>query len=213
MSKPLLILGARKFALEVADVASEIPGFTLAGFVENIDPARCLDKLEGLPVHWVDDLAGLAATHWAVCAFGSTTRRGFIEQAAAHGIRFATLVHPAARVSAKSSVGEGSLIWPGAVVSAYAVIGRHVLVNRGALIGHHTELGDGITVGPGANIAGACRISAGSYIGMGSVIVDYVRVGEGAVVAAGAVVTRDVADHVMVAGSPAMVVKTGVDGL
>ncbi|MCL4795434.1 MAG: acetyltransferase [Bryobacteraceae bacterium] len=213
MSKPLLILGARKFALEVADVASEIPGFTLAGFVENTDPARCIEKLEGLPVHWVDDLAGLAATHLAVCAFGSTARRGFIEQALAHGMRFATLIHPAARVSAKSRVGEGSVIWPGVVVGAYAAIGRHVLVNRGALIGHHTELDDGITVGPGANIAGACHIGAGSYMGMGSVIVDYVRTGEGVVVAAGAVVTRDIADHVMVAGSPAMVVKTGVDGL
>ncbi len=213
MSKPLLILGARKFALEVADVVSEIPGVKLAGFVENTDPARCLEKLEGLPVYWVDDLAGFAATHCAVCAFGSTTRRGFIEQAAAAGMPFATLIHPAALVSEKSSAGEGSVIWPGVVVGAYTVIGRHVLVNRGALIGHHTELEDGITVGPGANIAGACHIGAGSYIGMGAVVVDYVRVGEGAVVAAGAVVTREVARHVMVAGSPAIVVKTGVDGL
>ncbi|MCC7341180.1 MAG: acetyltransferase [Bryobacterales bacterium] len=212
MSEPLLILGARRFALEVADIVSEIDGFHLAGFVENTDPERCREPLEGLPVHWVDDLASMANTHWAVCAFGSTTRRGFIDQAKAAGMRFATLIHPAARFSSKSSAGPGTLIWPGVVVSAYTVLGAHVLVNRGALIGHHTELGDGITVGPGANIAGACSIGSGSYIGMGSVIVDSMRIGQGAVVAAGAVVTREVPPNVMVAGSPAVVVKQGVDG-
>ncbi|MCC6262357.1 MAG: acetyltransferase [Bryobacterales bacterium] len=212
MSEPLLILGARRFALEVADIVSEIDGVHLAGFVENIDPERCREPLEGLPVHWVDELASMAKTHWAVCAFGSTTRRGFIEQAAGMGMRFATLIHPAARFSRKSSAGPGTLIWPGVVVSAYTAIGAHVLVNRGAMIGHHTELGDGITVGPGANIAGACSIGSGSYVGMGAVVVDSMRIGSGAVVAAGAVVTREVPPNVMVAGSPAIVVKQGVDG-
>ena len=212
MSEPLLILGARRFALEVADLVSEIDGYHLTGFVENTDPERCREPLEGLPVHWVDDLAPMAKTHLAVCAFGSTTRRGFIEQAAAAGIRFATLIHPAARFSRKSSAGPGTVIWPGVVVSAYTEIGAHVLVNRGALIGHHTQLGDGITVGPGANIAGACTIGSGCYIGMGSVIVDSMRIGAGSVAAAGAVVTRETPPNVMVAGSPAVVVKHGVDG-
>ncbi len=213
LPKPLLILGARNFALEVADLVSEVPEFELKGFVENNDLSRCNERLEGLPVHWVDDLGSLAADHWAVCAFGSTTRRGFIEQAVGQGMRFATIVHPAARLSGKSVVGPGTVIWPGAMISAYSVLGQHVLVNRGALIGHQTELGDCITVGPGANIAGKCTIGSGSYIGMGAVVVEYIRIGKGAVVAAGSVVTKDVPDNVMVAGMPAVIVKQGVDGL
>jgi sugar O-acyltransferase (sialic acid O-acetyltransferase NeuD family) len=212
LPKPLLILGARNFALEVADLVSDIPEFQLTGFVENIEPARCAERLEGLPVYWVDDLAAMAASHWAVCAFGSTTRRGFIDQAVSYGMRFATLVHPAARLSARSTAGPGTIIWPGAMISAYTTIGEHVIVNRGALIGHNTELGDCITVGPGANIAGSCRISSGSYVGMGAVIVERLRIGNGSVVAAGAVVAKDVPDHVMVAGVPAVIVKQGVDG-
>jgi 2,3,4,5-tetrahydropyridine-2-carboxylate N-succinyltransferase len=42
--------------------------------------------------------------------------------------------------------------------------------------------------------------------------VERVAIGDGSVVAAGAVVTRDVPDHVMVAGMPAVIVKRGVDG-
>jgi len=43
-------------------------------------------------------------------------------------------------------------------------------------------------------------------------VIDRIRIGTGAIVAAGAVVTRDVPDHVQVAGVPARQVKTGVDG-
>jgi acetyltransferase EpsM len=212
MPEPLLILGARRFAIEVADIVSAIPQWELRGFVENIDPGRCLAPLDGLPVHWVDDLKRLADSHWAVCAFGSTTRRGFIEQARSEGIRFATLIHPLACLSPRSQAGPGSILWPGVVVGAESRIGEHVLVNRGALIGHHTELGDGITVGPGANIAGGCSVGPGCYIGMGALIVDSVQLGPGAVVAAGSVVSRDVPGHVMVAGNPAVIVRQGVDG-
>jgi len=46
------------------------------------------------------------------------------------------------------------------------------------------------------------------WIGSGAIILDGVRIGQGSVVAAGAVVTKDIADHVVVAGIPAKVVKT-----
>src|SRR5215471_4277652 len=97
--KPLVILGARSYAREVADLVSEIPGYELSGFVENVDRDRCDVDLEGLPVHWVDDLPALASTHWGICGLGSTKRAALIAQAAGHGMRFATLIHPAARVS------------------------------------------------------------------------------------------------------------------
>jgi acetyltransferase EpsM len=212
LPEPLLILGARIFALEVADLVSEISRFQLAGFVENLDPDRCLQQLEGLPVYWVDELARFADTHSGVCAFGSTRRKAFIQQAVAQGFPFATLVHPAARLSPKSTAGPGTVIWPGAVVSAYTQIGEHVLINRGALIGHNVEVGNCVTVGPGANIAGCCHIGSGSYIAMGSVVVERVTIGAGAMVAAGSVVTKDVPDHVMVAGMPAVIVKKEFDG-
>jgi len=213
LAESLLILGARTFALEVADLVSEIPRYRLAGFVENLDPDRCLQPLLDLPVYWVSELARLAADHCGVCAFGSTRRRAFIQQAVAQGFPFGTLVHPAARLSPKSSAGPGTVIRPGAVVSAYTQIGEHVLINRGALIGHNVEVGDCVTIGPGANMAGFCRIGSGSYIAIGAVIVERITIGAGAVVAAGSVVTKDVPDHVMVAGVPAVIVERGVDGL
>lgn len=213
MRRPLLILGARSFAREVADLVSDIPGFELTGFVENTDRALCSEPIDGLPVHWVEDITGMVESHWCVCAFGSNRRIAFIRRVEAMGFRFATVIHPTARVSRRSTIGEGSIISSGVQIATNTRIGRHALINRGALIGHDIVTGECISVGPGANIGGACQIGSGCYIAMGSTVIERLSVGDGSVVAAGAVVHRDVPPHVLVAGVPAAVIKQGVDGL
>ena len=72
--QPLLVLGTREISVEIADVAGQTGHFEVAGFVENLDRARCSDELVGLPVHWIDELGALADTHLAVCGIGTTKR-------------------------------------------------------------------------------------------------------------------------------------------
>ena len=48
---------------------------------------------------------------------------------------------------------------------------------------------------------------------MGAVVRNQLTIGEGAVVGAGAVVVKPVSPHTLVAGSPASVMREGVDGL
>lgn len=214
MNEPrsLLILGTRTFAEEVADLAGDIPGVTVAGFVENMDPGRTGTPLDDLPVHWVDDIHALASTHVAVCALSTTHRRRFIAQVAALGVPFTTLVHPTARVSRSAHIAEGAIISAGAIIGAHARIGRHVIVNRGALIGHHTTLGDYVTLGPGANVGGSCVIGEATYVGIGAVVLDQLTVGRHTIVGAGAVVTKEVPDRVQVLGVPARVTREDIDG-
>ena len=208
----LLILGTRTFAVEVADLAATIPGMQVAGFVENMDPERCHQPLEGLPVYWIDEVASLTNSHRAVCALSTTFRSRFVEQAIGKGLTFATLIHPTATISTRSDVGEGSILSAASVVGAHSVLGPHVIVNRGALIGHHTTIGRFSSIQPGANIAGACSVGEAAYIGMGAIILDHITIGSHAVVGAGAVVTRDVPDHTQVMGVPARVVKENIEG-
>ena len=70
----LLILGTRTFAVEVADLASDVPDIIVDGFVENMDRDKVGTHLEQLPIHWIDDVATLADTHQAVCALSTTHR-------------------------------------------------------------------------------------------------------------------------------------------
>jgi sugar O-acyltransferase (sialic acid O-acetyltransferase NeuD family) len=208
----LLILGARTLAAEIADLAADIPGLEVAAFVENMDPERCRETLEGLPIIWVDELPRFVQGHQAVCGLATTFRSRFVKQAAAHGLTFATLVHPSATISSSSSLGAGSIVSMGVIIASHTTIGRHVLINRGALVGHHTAIEDYVTIHPGANIAGACHIGEAAYIGMGATIIDHTKIGAHSVVGAGAVVTKDVPDNVLVVGVPAMIIKRNIPG-
>ncbi len=210
--KPLLIMGSRTLAVEVLDVVSETGEFEVTGFVENMDRPRCDEPLEGLPVHWVDDIAPLARTHLAVCALGTTKRFAYVAQVAALGFRFATVVHPLARISRNSRLGIGTIVNAGVIVATHTNIGEHVILNRGVLIGHHTGIGDYCSIMPGSNIAGLCTIGPRCYIGMGAIVIDKITIGEGSIVSAGAVVTKDLPAMVRVAGVPARLVSEGVEG-
>jgi acetyltransferase EpsM len=206
-SRKLAILGAGRFAEEIADLVAETPEYELVAFIEGIDRARCGRPLWGVPVLWIDDLGRLADSSVAVCAVGTPKREGFIEQALAHGMRFATLVHPLACIFSTATLGVGTIVSAGGVIAAHASVGQHVILNRGCLIGHHTTVGDFATISPGANIAGGARVGDRCYVGMGAIVLDTVSIGSGAVVGAGAVVTRDVPERVLVMGVPARVVK------
>lgn len=212
MTQPILVLGARTLSEDIADRISEIPGFEVVGFVENMDPERCKDSIDGLPILWVDELAAMAGTHLAVCGLATTQRKRYVDQVAALGMRFATLVHPSASVSAKSSLGGGCFVSAAACIGAKTELGKQVFVNRGALIGHHTRIGDYVTIQPGANIAGMVTVGEGTYIAMGAVILDRLTIGRDCVIGAGSVVTKDVPDRVQVVGVPARIVKTDIEG-
>jgi sugar O-acyltransferase (sialic acid O-acetyltransferase NeuD family) len=207
----ILVFGARSFAEEVADLAAEVPGFRVEGFVENYDRTRATN-LHGLPVYWIDDVAHLAATHKAVCGLGTTLRQPLIAKARQLGFEFTPVIHPTARVSPTATIGPGSIVSAGSIIAARTTIGAHVVVNRGALIGHHVEIDDYTNIGPGANIGGGCRIGGGVYIGIGATLIDHLSIGPVTVIGGGAVVTRDLPPRVLAVGVPAKITRENIEG-
>src|SRR5574339_635220 len=101
--KKLIILGAGFFAEEVADLVSETEAFELIGFVEGRERSRCSQKMLGLPILWIDDLSAFDPNCHVVCAIGSTKRSHLIQQARSLGFGFASVIHPAAQISASAT--------------------------------------------------------------------------------------------------------------
>ncbi len=208
---PLLILGAGSMAVEVLDIAERTGQFEILGFIVNTPEAPT--ELEGRPVYRAQALPIPPGAALLVAGIVSTRRRGFIEEMAARGYEFATVIHPTATVSPRARIAPGCVLHPGVIVASNTTIAPHVIVNRGALIGHDNRIESFTTIGPGANLAGALTVGPGSYIGVGAVIRDHLTLGPGCVVAAGAVVVKDVEANTLCGGLPAKLLRTGVDGL
>ena len=210
--RPILILGTGTFAEEIAEVASEVSGVTIAGFVENLDRDKAGGALNGLPIRWVDELSDLADSHRYLCGLGTTKRGRFTDQADLAGVPPATIVHPLAIVAASTTIGPGCVVGVGVIIASHTVLDRHVCVNRGASVGHHTQVGEFVTIGPGVTMAGNCRIGPRGYFGIGATVIDHITTGDQCVVGGGAVVTKEVPERSLVVGVPARVVKSDIDG-
>ena len=146
--RPLLILGAGSFAIEVLE-AAELAGARVAGFVVSDDLAPPTLRHAGLPV-FVESAVPFAP-HEVSLAGGivTTRRRAFVERMAARGFTFLTVVHPSAIVSPRARLDEGAFVGAGVIVASHTRVGAHVLLNRGANVGHDNEVEPFVTIGPG----------------------------------------------------------------
>ncbi|MBA5850001.1 2,3,4,5-tetrahydropyridine-2,6-dicarboxylate N-acetyltransferase [Clostridium sp. cel8] len=124
-------------------------------------------------------------------------------------------IEPGAIIRDKVKIEKGAVIMMGAVVNIGAEIGEGTMVDMNAVVGARGKLGKNVHLGAGSVIAGVleppskspCIIGDNVLIGANSVILEGVKIGNGSVIAAGSVVVKDVPENVVVAGSPAKVVK------
>lgn len=128
------------------------------------------------------------------------------------GLSLATIVHPAAVVSADAVLAPGCFIAAGAVVAPGAELGVATIVNHGASVDHDGRIGRAAHIGPGARLGGTVTVGDGAWIGLGAVVRHGARIGARALVGAGAVVVADVADAARVVGNPARPLPAAPDG-
>lgn len=206
-ARPVLLLGATDYAAVFLDSFEATGGLRITGCVQNLDPADTNREILGRPVFWAGSIAHLRRTHDLICILGTTKRSAWIAEMAEQGFGFATLVHPSATVSGRSTFGPGVSIDAASVVAGFTSIGDHARIGRRVSIGHHAVIGPCSTIHPGAVISGHCRIGEKVTIGAGAVIIDRMEIGDGAYIAAGAVVTRRVPPRALFAGNPGRIVR------
>jgi acetyltransferase-like isoleucine patch superfamily enzyme len=140
-------------------------------------------------------------------------------------------IGPGTRIWNEAQVREGAVVGAecslgkGVYVDRDVVVGDRVKIQNLASLYRGLTVEDGVYIGPHVSFAndkypravnpdGALKsdddwqllptlVREGASIGAGAVVLPGVTVGRWAMVAAGAVVTRDVADHALVAGCPA----------
>lgn len=124
-------------------------------------------------------------------------------------------IEPGAYIREFVTIGKQAVIMMGAVINIGAVIGEGTMIDMNAVVGARGTIGKYCHIGAGAVVAGVLEppskqpviIEDNVLVGANAVILEGVRIGQGSVVAAGAVVTEDVPAGVVVAGTPARIIK------
>ena len=128
-------------------------------------------------------------------------------------------IEPGAIIRDLVTLGSNVVVMMGAVINIGASIGDKTMIDMNAVIGARGTIGKNCHIGAGAVVAGVLEppsrqpviIEDDVLVGANAVILEGVRIGQGAVVAAGAIVLEDVPAGVVVAGSPARIIKTKDD--
>lgn len=124
-------------------------------------------------------------------------------------------IEPGAIIREQVTIGNNAVIMMGAVINIGAVIGEGTMIDMNAVVGGRGTIGKNCHIGAGTVIAGVIEPPSATpviveddvVVGANAVILEGVRVGKGSVVAAGAVVIEDVPENVVVAGTPARIIK------
>ena len=124
-------------------------------------------------------------------------------------------IEPGAIIREHATIGKDAVIMMNSTINIGAVIGERTMIDMNAVVGARAVIGKNCHIGAGAVVAGVLEppsktpviIEDDVLVGANAVILEGVRVGRNSVVAAGAIVTVDVPENVVVAGSPARIIK------
>lgn len=129
--------------------------------------------------------------------------------------KFEARIEPGAFIRDMVSIGKNAVVMMGAVINIGAEIGDSTMIDMNAVIGARGKIGKNSHIGAGAVVAGVLEppskapteIGDNVLVGANAVILEGVKIGNNSVVAAGSVVTIDVPENVVVAGTPARIIK------
>ncbi len=206
--KKLIIVGASGFGRETAQYiedinrSKDIAEWNIVGFLDDN-----LNALEGIEHGY--RVIGTIKDHipnsddYYVCALAfPKTKETIVNLLKSKGARFATIIHPTARVSKFAKIGEGCIITPNSNIKTEAEVGEFVEVLASGKC-HDAKVGNFSTLSGHVCVNGHVTIGKNVYVGCGALIAPGKKIGDEATVGIGSVVITNVKSGITVFGNPA----------
>ncbi len=207
MERKIIIYGAGGAGRELSMNLSD--DLWVEGFIDDTkEPQTVIDGITVLG--GFDQLEGYEG-YIAVCVVGNPhVKKDLIDKikAAYPKIVFPSFNTRNNTISDYASFGEGCVVChPYNIICPGVTIGNHVWINAMNSIGHGCKVGDYTTMYSGIFLGGESQVGEYCVIGTGAVINPGVKVGNNVTIGANSTVIRDVPDNVVVAGTPAKVIR------
>ncbi len=212
-TKRLVFLGATPFP-EIVEIVRDInriqPTYQITAILDD-NPS-----LHGTAIEGVTVLGPLAMCHdypnvEFVFGIGShrlrLVRHDILRRLGLPRERYATLIHPSAKIYSTARVGQGCIIFPGAVIFCDSVIEDFVQVLANTVVGPENYICEGALLTSLVSLTSKVIVGHYSHVGMFSAIGPGVRIGAGAQIAMGSVVLRDVPPGVFQMGMPPKILR------
>ncbi len=132
-----------------------------------------------------------------------TSRKKIIDSLNIDTNRFATVIHPSARIGKNVVIGKNTLIMSGVVLTSNARIGNNVCILPNSVIHHDSVVNDYTLIGSNVVVAGGTTIERNCYIGSGSNIINGIIIGEFVLIGMGTNVNKSVIKNAKMVGNPA----------
>lgn len=203
----LIIVGASGFGRELLMVIKEInkvkEEWNVIGFIDDN-----LNALEGYEcshsiLSTIDDSKPDDNTLFALGIAAPLVKKSVVAKLKNRGAKFATIIHPTAKIGDATTIGEGLILFSYADISVNCNIGDFVFLNSFAQIGHDSVLGNYCTLFPNSSIAGGSILEEGVLIGTGASTYPGIKIGNNATVGMNSAVIRNVKENTTVMGVPA----------
>ncbi|WP_165003232.1 MULTISPECIES: acetyltransferase [unclassified Enterococcus] len=138
-------------------------------------------------------------------------RKKIVEQLNLSSEQYGVAIHPSAILAESISIGPGTVIFANAVLNPDAVIEKHVIINTGCIVEHDCIIKSYVHLSPGVALAGGVRVGIGTQIGIGSQCIQTKKIGSWCMIGAGSTIVKDIPSHTLVYGTPAKIMKEGIN--
>jgi sugar O-acyltransferase (sialic acid O-acetyltransferase NeuD family) len=212
---PVLLLGGSGLAREISAALRAInalePTWDVVGVLDD-DASLHGTTLGGHPVLGpLEAASDHPDAHLVLCIAAPVdrlARKRAIARIGAPPERYATVIHPAASLSAGTEVGVGSVVLAGTVATSDVVIGGHCVLMPQVTLTHDVVLNDHVVCGAGALLCGGVQVGEGCYLGAGCRIRERCWIGAWSTVGMGAAVLHDVPVGQIWVGVPARYLRS-----
>jgi Serine acetyltransferase len=211
----LVIIGGSNAYWEIneliRDINLESPRYEVVGVLDD-NPQIIGRDYNGVKVDGpIDKATNYPSDTQFVFAIGSHSTRIIRQQVLARlGIpveRFATLVHPTAKIFSSASVAPGCILHYGTIIYCDTQIGPFSIIAANCVIAVGNIIGRGALMGSSITTTLGVKIGCFSFIGSGTNIGEGVEVGPGAKVGMGSLVLRDVPEGAFILGQPPRILE------